>query len=136
MPELADIRQGLADRLDTIPDIQVSPYVLSNPTPPAAHLFPETVEYDMTFGRGHDDWFFTVQAFVGMTGDIAAQINLDRMLAPSGESSVKEALETGPAITGVQDVHVLSCAGYRIYTRPTGDVLGAEWRVRVLLQGT
>lgn len=133
MPELADIRQGLADRLDAIPDLQVSPYVLANPTPPAAHLFPDIVEYDKTFGRGHDDWFFTVQAFVGMTGDVAAQINLDRMLAPSGDASVKEALESGSAIAGIEDVHVLSCSGYRRYAQSAGEVLGAEWRVRVLI---
>ena len=142
MPDLVAIREGIADALNAIPELQASPYMLSNPTPPSAHVFPDEVDYDQTMGRGHDDWFMTVQAFVGMITDIGAQKRLDLMLNPAGAYSVKAAIEADSTLGGVvDDVQVQSCTGYRVYARSvtisgSGDpVLGAEWRVWILAAG-
>jgi len=131
---LAQIREGLAQNLASIPDLQVSPYVLSNPTPPAAEFEPARVDYDAAFGRGHDVITITARVFVGLTTDIGAQIRLDTMLAPSGASSIKTALESDPDLAGtVHDLHVTNCSGYRVYARNgQAPVLGAEWSVTVL----
>lgn len=137
MPDLVAIREGLATALQAIPELQASPYMLSNPTPPSAHVFPDEVDFDKTMGRGHDDWFITVQAFVGMVTDIGAQKRLDLMLNPSGVYSVKEAVEAEPTLgSTVDDVRVQSCTGYRVYPMADGSqVLGAEWRVHILAAG-
>jgi hypothetical protein len=131
---LAQIREGLAANLATIADIQISPYVLSNPTPPAAEIEPAPVEYDQAFGRGHDRWTMTVRVFVGLTTDIGAQKRLDLYLAPSGATSVKTALESDCTLGGtVQDLHVTGCSGYRVFGRQgQAPVLGAEWQLTVI----
>lgn len=137
MPDLSAIREGLADALQAIPELQASPYMLANPTPPSAHVVPDEVQYDQTMGRGHDDWFMTVQAFVGIATDIGAQKRLDLMLNPSGAFSVKAAVEADVTLGAtVDDVRVESCTGYRTYEMADGShVLGAEWRVHVLAAG-
>lgn len=136
MASLTEIREGMAAALD-LDGFQVSPWLLSNPTPPAVMVFPSEIEYDSAMSRGHDDWLLTVQAMVGLASDIGAQQRLDELLAPSGPSSVKDLLEPAPgqpALGGiVDDIRVESCTGYRVYVRTGGDAaIGAEWSVRVL----
>lgn len=137
MATLQEIREGLAANLSAIAGMQVSAYMLSAPTPPSAHVFPDETEYDKTMGRGHDDWAMLVQVFVGVSSDIGAQQRLDRMIAPAGAESVKEALEADATLAGVvDDLRVESCSGYRVYPlEGRGSVLGAEWRVKVLAPG-
>jgi hypothetical protein len=138
MASLSEIRVGLADALSAIEGIQASPYMLSNPTPPAAHVFPDQIDYDKAMARGLDDWFMTVQAFVGLSSDIGAQERLDVMLAPSGPASVKAAIEADRTLGGVVGgLRVESCSGYRTYQLEAVQhlVLGAEWRVHVLASG-
>jgi len=137
MATLTEIREAMAAALEGVVDGQISAWMLSNPTPPTIFIFPDEIDYDGSFGRGHDEWALTVMAMVGLASDIAAQQKLDEMLAPSGSSSVKDALEPAPgapALGGVvQDIRVETCTGYRVYARPTSEaVLGAEWRVKVL----
>jgi hypothetical protein len=140
---LTTIRQGLAANLSTLTGIQVSAYMLAQPTPPTIHLYPAQVTYDLAAARGLDQWDFTVQAFVGDTADQGAQVALDAFIAPSGAQSVKRALEVPDGgsprtyLGGIAgDVSALTCSGYRIYTRPgSPSVLGAEWTVRVLAAG-
>jgi hypothetical protein len=62
---LTQIREGIAANLAVLDGCQVSAYMLSNPTPPAVHVYPAEVDYDLAMGRGLDQWTFTVQAFVG-----------------------------------------------------------------------
>lgn len=137
MTSLTDIREGLAANLATISGLQQSAYLLSNPTPPAAEVQPDEVEYDRSFQRGTDRWQLIVRCFVGATSDVGAQKRLDRMLASSGADSVKQALESDRTLGGAaDDVRVVRCTGYRIFARDGGaSVLGAEWTVQVLAQG-
>lgn len=135
MPDLTELREALAESLSVIPNIQVSAYVLANPTPPAIHVIPGEVEYHLTMGSGGDEWWhFTVQAFVAATGDIAAQRRLDGMLASQGEYSVKAAIEADHTLGGAcEDLIVDRRTGYQIFVPDgRGAVLGAEWMVRIL----
>jgi len=133
MAELADIRQALADAL-ALPGFQVSGYMLSNPTPPAIHVFPDEITYDAAMARGLDTWQLKIQAYVGFTTDIGAQKRLDALLAKTGTSSIKTLVESDRTLGNVvQDARVVDCTGYRLYGA-TGDgrvVLGAEWTVTV-----
>lgn len=139
---LTEIREAVAEALKVIPGLDAFAWMKANPTPPSAHVYPDSIEYDQTQGRGHDNVYLIVQAFVGILDDRGAQERLDRMLAPDGPDSIKAALEAdrysaAGALGGlVDDIHVESCTGYRTYPRPQGDlVLGAEWRVLVLASG-
>lgn len=130
----AQIRAGLAANLATIADTQISAYMLSSPTPPAIHVFPERVDYHAAMQNGMERNRYTVQAFVGFTSDIGAQKRLDLMLESSGATSVKAAIEASPTLGGVvDDLEVTEATGYRIYALEgaRGPVLGCEWAVEI-----
>lgn len=135
---LPEIRAGLATRLATLPNVQTSAYMLSNPTPPTLQVMgPDEILYDQSFRGALADWTFIIQGFVGSVTDEGSQVNLDQWLAPSGALSVKAALEGDRSAAGalggvVQDLTVQSCSGYRFYQLDNrAAVLGAEWTVWV-----
>jgi hypothetical protein len=137
MADLAAIRTALAANLSTIPDLQVSAYVLSNPTPPSAVVFAGPTEFDKAFGRGMDMLVFMVRVVVAAVSDISAVVNLDPYMAGSGARSIKAAIESDSTLGGsVFDVSVVGTDGEQIYTfegRP--PALGAEFRVEVTAHG-
>lgn len=134
MATLRQIREGLAANLASIPNLQQSAYMLSNPTPPSAEVVPGEVVYDQAFVRGHDVWMMKVRVMAGAVTDRGCQARLDRFLAPSGPDSVKAALESDPTLGGtVDDLHVQRSSGYQLMGRDGGGpVLSAEWDVEVL----
>ena len=140
MATVAELREAITANLNAhLTDIQATAYMLSNPTPPTIQVYPGgpagDLEYDLAMARGLDQWMFTVQAFVGVTGDIAAQKRLDVYIASSGPQSVKAAIESDPTLGGLGSCRVQRCGGYRTYTLETGSYLGAEWYVQVLATG-
>lgn len=137
-PTISGIRAGIAKNLATVVDVQVSAYMLSAPTPPCIHVFPQRVEYDKAMGRGLDTSMFTVQAFVGLVSDLGAQQKLDEYLDPAGARSVKAAVETDKTLAGlVSSVRVTDASGYKLYVLEgsQGPVLGCEFTVEVLATG-
>ena len=140
--DLATIRAGLATNLATLstaPDqVQISAYLLGNPTPPCLQVMgPDEITWDLAMHRGLDEWTLIVQGFVGAATDIGSQQNLDLWIAPTGTQSVKTALESDATLGGtVQSLTVPNCTGYKIYQLDsTSSVLGAEWTVRVMNTG-
>lgn len=138
MATLEEIREGLKANLQALQDVQVSAYMLAQPTPPSICVFPGPIDYDLAMARGVDKWVLKIRAFAGLTSEEGAQIVLDRFLAPSGATSVKQAAESDKTLGGVvASVHVVSCSGYGTYQfegRPT--LIGAEWSVEILATGT
>lgn len=137
-----EIRDALAEaiRQHFGDGVQVTARPLSSPTPPSLYVRGGEIEYDKTFGRGHDEHVLTLVAFVANVADEGSQLELDKFMAPGGPRSVKEAAETDPDLGGlVHDLRVERCSGpitYTFDTLTTGTqrpaVLGAEWTVRVL----
>jgi hypothetical protein len=129
------MRQGIADALEPM-GIQVSPYVLYNPTPPCAYVQDGPVNYDASMGRGHDDWTFTVFVLVGMVSDIGSQMKLDSLRKSHGDMSVKALIEADRTLGGACiQARVPDVSGSRIYTLEGPPVLGAEWTVLVMADG-
>lgn len=137
-PTLAQIRSGLATRLETIPNVQASAYRLARPSTPSVQVVgPEEVIYHEAMQNGHDSWAMLVMALMGTVTDRGAQIELDKMIAATGTSSVKAAIEADSTLGGVvHDLIVESCSGYQIYTIEGMELLGAEWRVRIEADGS
>lgn len=134
---IAQIRAGLKTRLDAIDGWQVSAYELASPTPPAIHvgLHPDGIDYDRAMRRGMDGLMFRVVAMSGLTTDIGSQKKLDTLLAPSGATSVKAAIEGDPTLGGVIDnLAVRTASGYGVYKTEgaRGPVLGCEWTVEII----
>ena len=149
MAGLLEIRQGIAANLKTIADIQVSAYLLENPTGPALQVAGvDSVEYDTGGFSGRDDsWIVIVEGAAGKVSDIGAQKRFDRWLTKSGSESVKAAIETDKTLTSrLNDdgsvstgqaaaaitLRVTDFRGYRRVQLANGvEVLLGDWAVQV-----
>ena len=140
MGSLAAIRAGLVTNLNTLKttyqDMQISPYILSNPTLPVILVKPtagSVTEYHQAMQNGQETWSLTVQAFIANGGDQSQQVWLDELLATSGPHSVKAAIEADKTLGGAtEDLIVRRCISYQEYQRADGTLaLGAEWVVEV-----
>jgi hypothetical protein len=120
---------------------QVSEYLLGNPTGPGfeVDLDPEGVNFDQSMGRGLDEWWFLVRGFVAQTTDVGSQQLRDKFLNPSGELSLKAALEADRTLGGACQACRVVRAVPRTFGRAAGEgsvtYTGAEWRVRIMASG-
>jgi microcompartment protein CcmL/EutN len=144
---LTEIREALASSIkETLPagDVQVSAYLLPNPSPPTVQIFPGETDWHQALQDGLEKRELIVQALVGTPTEEGAQRRLDDFLASSGEFSLKAAIERiAPGdqtvtLGGlVEDVEVVKTKGYHVYKadgRP--PQLGAEWVVDVYVNGS
>jgi hypothetical protein len=134
MATLTEVREGVATLLSTIPGLQSSARILSNPSLPTAYVLPGETNFHQTFGDGPSDYNLIVELQVGTYSDIGAQMKLDEFLAETGEASIKAAIETDPTLGGlVDDLIVQGFRDYGLFQRAQGDaVLGARVLVWVL----
>jgi hypothetical protein len=136
LPTLATIRTALKQALSSIPDCQVSAYLLAQPTPPCLMVVTGETSYDAAMARGLDRWTLLVQALVPLTVDQRQQELLDRWRSPSGTHSVKAAVETDRTLGGVvQDALVVSASEDRVYGIDPHLSLGCEFVVQLLATG-
>lgn len=136
---ISAIRQGLATNLRTIPETQISPYIIA-PTPPTIWVATLTIEFDKAYGnrsagaRYTDQYTATIQAMVDFTGDPQrGQELLDAYMAGSGSYSVKDALEADTTLAGAADtLWVSETTGPSLNTFQTLSLLLSEWTVIIL----
>jgi len=111
MADLQTIREALAGNLAALRDVEVAPnqpligqvsaYMLDNPTPPAvlvAGVDSEGMDFH-TYGREDVIWTILVEACLGLVTDIGAQKLLNKLLAPTGETSLVATVEATPTLT-------------------------------------
>jgi hypothetical protein len=136
--DYGSIRQGLANALAPLNTptswIQITPYMIVNPTPPHIQIMPGEITYDIAGRRGGDELIFVVQGFVVANFDVNSQKKLDQMLADGGPMSVKALVEADRRLGGViDDLRVRRNSGYNVYSlQSRGPVLGADWEVEVV----
>jgi len=136
MTALTDLRTGLANRLATISGLRSSSYIPDNPQPPVTIVMPGRITYDTAFGRGSDEYEFTITLVVGRVADRASQTNLDAYCASSGSASVKAAIEGDRSLGGT----ALDCRVTEMTNQGSlaiGDVTyhTAEFSVTVIAAG-
>lgn len=91
---ISDIMDELGVALARVEGLRVFPYSVARITPPAAVvLWPETIRYDQTMGRGSDRVTLPVIILVGRTDDRSARDTLSVYLDGYGASSVKTVVE-------------------------------------------
>jgi hypothetical protein len=99
MATVAEIRNGIKTRLDTIDGIQSYAVLPGDINAPAAVVSRRSTQFDSTFGGASDDLTFAVTVFVHWVGvERDAQEKLDTYLAPTGATSVKAAIEGDPTL--------------------------------------
>ena len=133
MPTFNELRQGLANRLATISGLRVSATIPDQPNPPQAVVFPNRVLYDISYGRGADEYEFVVLVILGRVSERTAQASLDAYCNPSGASSVKQAIQADTTLGGkAMDCRVTEMRGQSSLT--IGDVtyLTAEFMVTII----
>jgi len=136
MTALTDLRTGLANRLATITGLRSSAYIPDNPQPPVAVVMPGRIQYDTAFGRGSDEYQFTIMLIVGRVADRASQTTLDGYCESSGNRSVKAAIEGDRTLGG----KALDCRVTEMTNQGSlaiGDVTyhTAEFNVSVIAAG-
>jgi hypothetical protein len=133
MATLAAIRAGIAANLQALngDGVQVSAYVLAEPTPPVVQVLPGEVAYDQTFARGIDLFTVKVQAITPLSVDLEAQKQLDELI--DEPNSIKTLIEKDRTLGGAADTtRVTGCSGYQIVQlEGRGPTLFCEWTVEV-----
>ena len=130
---ITQIRTGLASALGNISGLRTSPIVPDSPNPPMGWVEPQTVNYDLSFGRGLDEFDFDLTILVQRTNDVrTAQNKLDLYCSSSGAQSVKRAIELDRTLGGlVQDCRVTGLSSYGQATYGETTYLAAVFAVKV-----
>lgn len=132
MAALADLRSALATNLGTITGLRTSSFVPDDPKPPVAVVMPDNITFDRSFGRGLDEYRFTVMVIVGKVSDRASQAALDAYCNPTGTSSVKTALESDTTLGGrCADLRVTEMRNYQSLSVGEVTYLAAEFVVQL-----
>jgi len=151
---LPDIAQGLADAIgalasadDQLMELQVAPFMLVNPSPPAIDIFLGDPSQDFAgfevgeLGPANVQTFWTIRARVNTADDEAAQQILYLLAEPAGATSVRYAILYDDGLKEVTDaLSVEGPSGFRLYQNaaPSADLehggalMGIEWRVLAL----
>jgi hypothetical protein len=135
MTTLSAIREGIAANLASLNGngVQVSAYVLAEPTPPTIQVLPGAIAYDIAMARGVDEYTLTVQALAPLSVDaVNAQLMLDELI--DEPDSIKTLVESDKTLGGAAaDLRVTDCSGYQVVSlEGRGPTLFCEWTVVVL----
>lgn len=134
---VADVMDQLGKALESVVSLRgrVLYYPPAKITPPAAIIaFPDSVDFDQTYGRGMDR--ITIPVIV-VAGNVSVRAARDRIVAfcnGSGSKSVKTALDGG-TYTACDTVTVNS-AELDIFTMSGIDYISATFEVDVTGSGT
>ena len=124
---LSDVMDQLATQLDTITGLRVSAYPPDNVQVPVAVVgFPESIQFDLTFGRGVDHIEFPVFVLVGKVWDRTTRDEIAAYCSGSGAKSVKAVLAAG-TYTAMSSVRVSSA------TLETVSVAGTEYLAAIFV---
>lgn len=95
--DLDAVMQEIATRLDTIAGLRVYGYPTDTVQPPAAVVgYPESIDFDQTYGRGVDTIALPVVVVVGKVYDRATRDALSKYCDGAGAASLKAVLEPDP----------------------------------------
>lgn len=126
-----DIRDGIAARLQTIPDLQVYPRPPGSVVVPAAVVRRRSTTFDVSMdGLVDTGWGVTV--LVSFANTDVATGELDQYLDPSGASSIKAAIDSDPTLGGVVDyARVANAEGDRVLNYAGTDYLSVEFVIEI-----
>lgn len=130
MANFSDLRTGLATNIATIPGLRTTATIPDNPNPPVAVISPISITYDSVYGRGMQEYQFTITVLVGLVSERSSQNKIDAYCSSTGTSSIKLAVESDKTLGGKAfDVRLTDMRAYSSVA--IGDVkyLAAEFNV-------
>jgi len=98
---LSDLKQGLADRLATVPRLRVAPQIPEQVNPPVAVVSRAQVNYHRDMAGGTTEWTMQVQLIAGRMAERQSQRTIDAWLSWDGPKSVRAAIEADGTLGGV-----------------------------------
>lgn len=130
------VKQALADKAAAIEGLNTYGYSPAAAEVPCLYAGEVEIDYDQTFG-GDVAATFTLYLLTSSAEDAAGQQLLDDYLSTQGPSSVKAALEGTAGVAQdlgglVDDLHVHTATGYRMYQIGEYSYYGAKLPVRVI----
>lgn len=129
---ITEVKQGLATRLATIPNLRAFAYIPDQLNAPIGYPTLDTIQYHRTMAVAMTEMTFTVSVIVCKADSRAAQSQVDPYVSATGAYSVKAALEGDRTLGGkVDDLIVNSAGGYNIVNAEDGDYLAVDFNVTV-----
>jgi hypothetical protein len=107
---LSDIKQGLADRLKTVPGLRVAAQIPEQVNPPMAVVTRASVNYHLDMRGGLTEWTMQVQLLAGRMADQQAQRTIDGWLSYDGRSSIRAAIEADGTLGGAAQTSIVTDA--------------------------
>lgn len=132
--DLNAVMDAIGTRLLGVTGLRVYDYAADAVSPPAAIVaLPETVEYDVTAGRGADRVVIPVTVLVGKVSDRTARDQLAQYVSGTGAQSIKTAIEGGADanLGGVAHTVRITEARIDVVTIGAIEYLGASFDVEV-----
>lgn len=132
---VAAVMDELKTELATITGLRAFAYPPDKVDPPAAIIgYPETIEFDVSMGRGTDHIVFPIFLMVGRLTDRTSRDKLAPFLAGSGASSIKGVLKNAEPFVAMSSVRVAE-ATVEVVTMAGIDYLTAIFTVHVFGPG-
>jgi hypothetical protein len=129
---IADLRNGLAANLQTIPGLRVTSTVPDQVNPPIAIISLDKINYQRAFARGLTEYLFKITVIVSRQSERNAQQKLDQYVASDGTYSVLDALETDRSLGGkAADSTLVALDAYGSVVIGETTYLSAEFSVQV-----
>jgi hypothetical protein len=129
---LSDIKQGLADRLATVPRLRVSPQIPEQVNPPVAVVSRARVDYHRDMAGGTTEWTMQVQLIAGRMAERQSQRTIDAWLSWDGPASVRQAIEADGTLGGVAlDTVVTDADALSTFQIGDSEYIGVTMNIRV-----
>lgn len=127
-PELWDVMQGVAARLLTIQNLNVSTAMPEQVTAPHACVgVPPVTEYHSTMARGLFSLAPTITVFTSIGDGYNGQLLMSKLASPTGDWSIRSAIEGDRTLGGV----VSDCVVMSFEPQGLEDVGGQQFYVGV-----
>lgn len=126
-----EIRDGIAGRLETIPDLQVYATPPGSIVVDAAVVRRRSTTYNVSFD-GLVDTTWTVTVFVQFANSEAAAEQLDLYVSHIGDKSIVAAIDGDPTLGGVVDFSRVAIAeGEKVTNYAGTDYLSVDFNIEI-----
>jgi hypothetical protein len=140
--DIVEVYTGLANAAEAVTGLRCFGFTPDAPNPPCFFPAEMEIDYDKAFGGGLEAWVVTCRVLVPRSDDRSGQLELQRYLNRTGETSIKAALEA-TRVPGVgalggacHDLHVRKAGGIGLYEHPVGTFhFGADLEVLIIGRG-
>jgi|SRR5690606_16036812 len=129
---MAEIRNGIEERLKSITGLRVHRYLPEKLLTPAALIMPDNGQYSATMDAGSHDKAFVIQLVASKASSRTGQELLDSFVEEDGDNSIFAAFEDDDTLGGAADwSRVVGWRDYGGYTISGEEYIGVVFDLEV-----